>query len=57
MDQVQPKLPLVTLGSTDRNAADADLSDVIESWQSCLLSSCSEQNPFTCVESFFCALC
>ena len=47
-----PKIPAVSLSSTDKNDVGVDLSDIIESLQSYLLVSSSEQNLFTSIESF-----
>ena len=51
LGHVVPKLPSVSLGSSGKNSAEVDLSDIIEPLQSYLLGSKAEQNIFTNAES------
>ena len=51
LGRVVPTLPAVSLDWPDKNAAGVDFSDVIESLQSFLLGSISEEKFFTSVGS------
>ena len=51
LGHVVPKLPSVTLGCPIKNAAQTDLSEIIEPLQSYLLGSSAERNIFTNAES------